>query len=1028
MKEKIFHRAILLLFLQLLITAAIAQSGKITGSVIDAKGNPLPGVSITVKGSVIGTSTDSSGRFSIRVPGPQSILVFSLISYEGREEVAGKRQKMSVVLNEAGNSMNDVVVIGYGTQKKRDLTGAITSISAKQLEERHTTNLGDALQGMAAGVLVTTAPEPGAQPSIQIRGYSTFSSAGNTPLYVIDGILSDNMNWVNPNDVQSIEILKDAASAAIYGSRSANGVIIITTKKGVEGKPRVGVQYLHTSGILAHKLPQANSKEVRLFRNEQGSSGTSTDSLNPSFNADNDYQSILTRLASRDQVDFSVSGANKGMNFYTSVRALDDQGLIYNSYAKTLLFRTNVEFAPSTKFRYFGRMQFGYTTGNVIDEGNTIFQAFQRPANYAVYNPDGSLTGYISGRRNPLTVVLDEVNTNQNYNGSLFNQIDFNFTPNLKLTANAVATYTETRTQNFLPKILSSNVPLTNSGNETFSRTIDWQSQAYFNYTKTFAEDHAVTVMAGASAEASQTNGANEAAVNYVSEQVLTLNSGTIVPSGTTTTATADSRASLFGRATYGYKGKYLFATTIRRDGSSRFGPDNRWGNFLSASAAWRFSDEHFMEWSKGFLDDGKIRGSYGQTGNESIGDYTAQSTYGFGTYYYNGISGIAPSTTLGNPTLQWESTTQQDLGVDLSFFKSRLLVVADVYIKNTTNLLTQSPLPAETGFSNYEVNYGSIRNKGFELSLTGRPVVNKDFDWTITYNLSVQRGVVTELNSGMAAIQGNSADAAGNAAWLIQAGQPLGNFYGWKQLRVYPYDQSNAYNDNWQPLTPVFDKNGVFQGYTFQSKPYTGNVHSLYGKGVKLKGGDVEYYNVNKDSAIDNNDRMILGNAQPKFFFAVMNTIRYHQFSLSFTFNTQWGNKVYNNAAQTLDNYATSNIIPQPYVIDHMWRKQGDITQVPAYLKTSVGDVRMSDRFLEDGSFIRLAYAQLNYTIPPAITRKMFAQSASAYIYGSNLLMWTNYTWYDPEIISTNPLQMGQDNGGYPRRRELGLGLNIFF
>jgi len=1022
-------KRILLLPVVLLLLATVqAQTNKITGFVIDPKGNPLAGVSVAVKGTQSGTLTDSSGRFEIRAHGPGTVLIFSLVSYETKEEAVGKRIKLEVVLNEANSSMNDVVVIGYGTQRKRDLTGAITTISSKQLEERHTSSLGDALQGLAAGVLVTTAAEPGAQPTIQIRGYSTFSSAGNTPLYVIDGILSDNMSWVNPNDVQSVEILKDAASAAIYGSRSANGVIIITTKRGVEGKPRIGVQYLHVSGELAHKLPQANSKEVRLYRNEQGSSGVSTDSLNPSYNADNDYQSVLTRIAARDQVDFSASGASKNTNFYTSIRALDDQGLIYNSYAKSLFFRTNIEFSPSSRFRYFGRMQFGYTTGNVIDEGNTIFQAFQRPPNYALYNPDGSLTGYISGRRNPLTVVLDQVNLNQNYNGSLFNQVDFAIIPELKLTANAVATYTETRNQQFLPKILSSNNPLTNSGSESFSRVIDWQAQSYLNYSRTFGGDHLVTLMAGTSAESSQTNGANESAVNYVNEQVLTLNSGTIVPNGTTTTATADSRASLFGRATYGYKGRYLFATTIRRDGSSRFGPDNRWGDFLSASAAWRFSDEHFMHWSAGFLDDAKFRFSYGQTGNESIGDYTAQTTYNFGNYYYNGISGIAPSTTLGNPTLQWEATTQQDAGLDLSFFRSRLLVVADVYVKKTNNLLTQSPLPAETGFSNYEVNYGSIRNRGFELSIIGRPILRRDFDWSITYNLSVQKGVVTQLNAGLPAIQGNSADAAGNAAWLLQAGQPLGNFYGWRQLRVYPYDLSNAYNAQWQPLTPDFDQAGNFTGYNFQGKAYTGPVHSLYGKGVKLKGGDVEYQNLNGDSVIDNNDRQILGNAQPKFFFAVMNTMRYKKFSLSFTVNTQWGDKVYNNAAQTLDNYATSNIIPQPDVILHMWRHQGDVTQVPAYLKTSVGDIRMSNRFLEDGSFIRLAYAQLNYTFPIQAAHKIFAQAANAYIYGSNLLMWTNYSWYDPELISTNPLQMGQDNGSYPRRRELGIGLNITF
>jgi TonB-dependent starch-binding outer membrane protein SusC len=1021
---------ILFLLLTLFTTALNAQTSRISGTVKDSKEQPLTGVSITVKGTAIGTVTDNTGKFSINVPGPQSILVFTLVSYETKEEVTGKRHQITLVLNEAGNSMNDVIVIGYGSQKKRDLTGSITSISAKQLEERHTTSLGDALQGMAAGVLVTTAPEPGAQPTIRIRGYSTFSTAGNNPLYVIDGILSTDMSWVNPNDVQSVEILKDAASAAIYGSRSANGVILITTKKGVDGKPRIGVQYLHTSGVLAHKLPQANSKEVRLYRNEQGSSGTSTDSLNPSFNADNDYQSLLTRIAERNQVDFSVSGANKGMNFYTSIRALDDQGLILNSYAKTLMFRTNVEFTPSTKFRYVGRMQFGYTTGNVIDEGNTIFQAFQRPSNYEVYYPDGTLTGYLSGRRNPVSVALYQTNLNQTYNGSLFNQIDYNFTPALKMTANAVATYTETRNLQFVPKLLSANNPLTNNGSESYSRTIYWQSQAYLNYMKTFATNHTVTVMAGTSAEQSQTNGANEAAVNYVSEQVLTLNSGTIVPSGTTTTATANSLASFFGRATYSYKGKYIASTTFRRDGSSRFGADNRWGNFLSAAAAWRFSDERFMGWASGFLDDGKLRASYGQTGNESIGDYTAQSTYGFGTYYYNGVSGIAPNTTIGNPSLQWESTTQKDAGIDLSFFRGRFLVVADYYVKTTSNLLNQRALPAETGFNNVQVNIGTVQNKGFELTLTGRPIVKKDFDWTISYNLSIEHGVVLQLNGGQSFVSGNSSDA-GSAGWLIQQGQPLGNFYGWKQTGVYAYDQSNAYDDNWNQLTPNFDKNGSFTGYTYKGQPYTGAVHSLYGRGIKLKGGDAIFANPSKDSVISNNDRMVLGNGQPKFYFAVMNTLRYKQFTLSFTFNSQWGNKIYNNAAQTLDNYSTANVIPQPYVIYNMWKNQGDVTNVPAYptkARGSVGNIRMSNRFLEDGSFIRLAYAQLNYALPLQLSRKIFAQGINAYIYGSNLLMWTNYTWYDPEIITSNPLQIGQDGGNYPRRRELGLGINVFF
>jgi len=1026
------HRSFyLFLLLQfVLVITAFAQSSpiKVTGSVKDARGKALSGVSITVKGTAIGVTSDNSGFYSIMVPGQQSTLVFTLVSFGNKEELVGGRTTLNAVLTEGGNSLEDVVVIGYGTQKKRDVTGSITSVSAKQIEERHPANLTDALQGMATGVLVTTDAEPGSEGSIRIRGYSTFSSAGNNPLYVIDGVLSDNMNGINPNDVQSVEILKDAASAAIYGSRSANGVIIITTKKGLEGKPRINLQYLHTFGQLAHKLPQANSQELRTYRNLQGSSGSSNDSLNPSFNADNDYQALLTRTSQKDQVDFGVSGGAKNMNYYTSARLLNDQGLIINSYAKSLQLRTNLEFSPTTRFKYTTRFQFGYVVGNAVDEGNTIFQAFQRPPNYLVYYPDGSLTGYISGRRNPVSVALYQINKDQKYTGTLFNQIDYQLIPSVKFTTNVAINYGETRGVNFLPKILSSNSPLTNNGSEVYSRTINWQYQAYFNYNKTFGKDHTVTGLVGFSAEKTQSNNASVAGVNYVSEEIITLNAATIVPSGTTTGASGNSLASVFGRVNYSYKGRYIIAGTARRDGSSRFGANNRWGNFLSGSVAWRFSDEKFMAWTRSILNDGKLRLSIGQTGNERIGNYDAQYRYGFGSYFYNTVSGTAQGTSFGNPNLKWESTTQSDVGLDLNFFNNRLTVVADYYIKTTSDLLYSRPLPRETGFNDIRVNVGTVQNKGFEVSVTGRPLITKDFDWSVTTNLSIERGVVKKLNDGQPFITGNTGDA-GNAAWLIREGAKLGDFYGWKALRVYPYDQSNAYNDNWQPLTPIFDANGVFTGYTDGGKPYTGTVHSLYGKGQKLKGGDVEFANLTKDSIIDDQDRMVLGNAQPDFYFSIMNTLRYKQFTLSFTFNSQWGNKIYNNAAQTLDNYNTSNIIPQPYVIQHAWRNQGDITNIPnVKAKTSTGNFRTNDHFLEDGSFIRLAYLQLNYTLKPAWAAKVFTQGINAYIYTSNLFTWTNYTWYDPEFTSSDPLQMGQDGGKYPRRREVGLGINVNF
>ena len=1011
-----------------------AQSYKVSGIVKDANGAGINGASVNVKGSSIGTITDSAGRYSLNVPGPNATLIFSSVGIGNIERSVQSKRTINVTLAATASSLDEVVVVGYGTQKKRDITGAITSVSAKQIQERQAVTLEDALQGQAAGLFViNNAGEPGATGTIQIRGGSTFSSAGNAPLYVIDGVVGANPDNINPTDIQSIDVLKDAASGAIYGSRAANGVIIITTKRGIEGKPQIVANYLHNFGILAHKLRQANATEVRLYRNEQsanlnGTSGGSTDSLNPGFNADNDYQNELTRLAQKDQYDLSVSGASKTLNYYNSVRFVNDRGLILNSWAKLLQLRSNIDFQASKRFKFSTRITFGYSNRNNINEGNTINQTFQRPTNFALYLPDGSLTGYVSGRRNPLSVALYEVNLENAYSATIFQQIDYELLPSLKFTTNIAADYSEGKNVNFEPKILSSNNPLQNNGSEAWNRSIGWQYQAFFNYNKTIAKNHSVIGLIGFSAERTQRNNSLISGSDYVSEQIITLNSaGVIVPAKTNTGASANSLASLFGRLGYSYKGRYTFNGTFRRDGSSRFGKDNIWGNFYSGAVAWRFSDEKFMDWAHSILTDGKFRISYGETGNESIGNYDAIQRYGFGSNFYNGSSGIATGSAFGNPTLSWENNVQKDIGLDLTFLGGKINVTTDYYIKTTTDLLYNQPLAVETGFNTVRVNLGSFETKGFEFSASATPVRTKNFEWNIIGNVSLERGIIKKLPGGTF-IAGNSS-SGGNAGWLIQEGGKLGDFYGWKALGVYAYDQSNAYDDNWNRLTPNFDASGNFTGYTMDGKTYTGAVHSLYNTGVKLRGGDIIFDNVTKDSVIDDNDRQTLGNAQPDFYGAIINTIKFKQFSISFTFNTTWGNKIYNNAAQALDNYGTTHIIPQPYVIYHAWRKQGDITDVPeVQRKNTTGNMRMNSRFLEDGSFIRLSYVRLSYMFKPGLTNKVFAQGISAYIYGSNLLTWTNYSWFDPEFSSSDPLQIGQDGGRYPRRREIGLGLNVNF
>ncbi|WP_165958239.1 SusC/RagA family TonB-linked outer membrane protein [Segetibacter sp. 3557_3] len=1000
-----------------------------SGTIKDASGNNVGAVSVNVKGSNAGTTTDSSGRYTISVPGPTTTLVFSSVGFGSQEQIVGSRRTINVTLSTTASSLDEVVVVGYGTQRKRDVTGAITSVSAKQIEERQAVNLQDALQGQAAGLLVINdAGEPGAEGSITIRGGSTFSSAGNSPLYVIDGVVGASATNLNPNDIQSIDVLKDAASSAIYGSRAANGVIIITTKRGQEGKPRIDGRYLHTFGWLAHKLRQANATEVRMFRQLQGSSGGSTDSLNPGFNVDNDYQEALTQLAQKDQYDLSISGGAKNLSYYNSIRFVNDKGLIINSWGKQASIRTNIDFQPSARFKWSNRFQFGYRKRNNINEGNTINQTFQRPTNYRLYLPDGSLAGYISGRRNPLAIALLDINNEEDYTGSLFSQVEYTLSKSLKFTGNAGLDYGESRDVTFTPKFNNSD-GITNSGSEGFSRAVGWQVQTFLNYSKTFNQDHRLSALLGFSAERDQSNSSTIAGRNYVNEQVLTLNSAReIITTSTRTSGGANTLASVFERLEYSYKGRYSVNGVIRHDGSSRFGKDKQWGLFPSAAFAWRFSDEKFMAFASSILSDAKLRISYGQTGNESIGNYEARQRYGFGSYYYNGVSGIAYGNTLGNEDLSWESNIQSNIGLDLTFLKGRITVNADYYVKTTKDLLYNRPLPRETGFNDIRVNLGSFETKGFEFAVNATPIRKKDYDWNIIANTTVYRGTVKQLYNGESFIAGNTSDG-GNAGWLIEQGSPLGNFYGWKALDVYAYNESNAYDENWQKLTPNFDAAGAFTGYTIDGKPYTGKVNSLYGKGAKLRAGDVEFVNYTKDSVIDDKDRTILGNAQPSFYAAIINTFRYKQLSLSFTLNTMWGNKIYNNAARALDDYGTSNIIPRPQTIYDMWRKPGDITAVPPYTsRNDRGSMRMNDRWLEDGSFLRLAYLRLTYGLKPKLAKKLFMQGLNAYIYGSNLVTWTNYSWFDPEFSSNDPLQIGQDGGRYPRRREVGLGLNVNF
>ncbi|WP_333802022.1 TonB-dependent receptor [Sphingobacterium multivorum] len=1003
------------------------QNIRLSGKVTNKKGEALQGVTVRIKGKSQGTSTDATGKYQLDVA-PSSAVVFRQVGMKEQERTVGNQRQLDVTLEDSDNALDEIVVTGYGgVAKKRDLTGAISSVNAKKIEERQPINLFDALQGQAAGVLIVNdgGGAPGATGSIQVRGTSTLNG-GNGPLYLVDGVINPDGATINPTDIENIEVLKDAASASIYGSRAANGVILITTKRGSEGRPMVNVNYNHLFGRLAHYIPVSNSAEVRAFRYIQGLN-TNTDSINPSFNSDNDLQRLLLgNLAQKKEIKMSVSGGQKNLRYYSSLNYLDDKSIILNSYAKRLQSRINVEYQFSSKLRYSNNISFSWQKGNTIPIGNTIRVVMDRPAYSLIYYPDGSLTSYIGSKRNPVANALFEKNIDETYSGQLNNQLDYQIRDDLKFTTLFNVRLDNLQNTQFSPRFLSANKDQ-NSGTNEFNKTFTWEFQSYLNYNKTFAQDHNVTALLGFSSDRRRYDRFHSEYMNSVNEEVLVTFPDYLTPSKTYTTATANASASVFSRIGYNYKGRYLVQGSYRRDGSSRFGAANKWGNFLSASAAWRFSDENFMKWAKPALVDAKLRYSIGQLGNDKVGDYESYTKVAFGGSY-NGVGGAALTSTFGNNRIKWETTTQNNVGLDLTFLNGRLGFTADYYVKTTTDLLYPRELAKETGYAKVNVNLGTIRNRGMEFVISGKPIVTPDFSWEVNGNISFERGKIVKLADGIPFFPGNK--------WYAEEGGRIGNFYGWRHLGVYSWDESNAYNDNWEKLTLVLDDQGkpMYRDgkavYTFNGSDYQGTVHQLYAPDGKLKGGDAEWLNNKKDSLINDEDRMILGNATPNFYFGFMQTFRYKRFTLNVLFNGSFGGEVYNALLQR-QNYPSNTGAGSPDMVYNVWRKPGDVAKYPNYVeRNNRGNLKTNQNslYIEDATFVRLSSARLAYTFDPQLINRLKMKGLTAFVYGSNLLTWTNYRGYDPEFSTNNPLTPGEDDGRYPRRREFGFGVNINF
>jgi len=958
------------------ILTSYAQSVSVSGTVKDETGLTLPGVSVRIKNSTTGTAVDANGNYSISAPA-NATLVFSFIGFQTQEVAVDNQQSINVTLVEDNTTLNDVVVIGYGSQAKKDITTAVTTISASEIQNQPVTSPLQAIQGKAAGVQITSqSGKPGSDVAVSIRG-NTSITASNSPLYVIDGITSRDASFLNPNDIESMTILKDASAAAIYGSSGANGVILITTKKGAGGKPKIAFNAFTGISNLWQKQDVLNRNQYIDLMSELGF--TDLESLG----AENtDWQDRTFGTGVQQNYQASVSGAtNSGGNYYVSAGYLQDKGVV----APSKLNRYTASFNGSQKATDWLRLtaSAAITRSNSIDvsdnasvaRGGTILSALTTPPTIGVFKEDGIT--YTSnpnkgGWENPIAnaFAADNSTRNTRFLGAFSAEVDF--TQDLSFKSSISINQSKNDYDYWLDPF-STTYGRQEQGIARTNHTDDkvWLNENLLNYDKKFG-DHAFTATAGMTLQESDWKYRNTEVTRFVGESGELLNEGTSI-APTLPQQAQWSKRSYLARVTYNYLGKYLISSNFRADGSSRFAPDKRYGYFPSVSAGWRISGEGFMA-NATQIDDLKLRASWGQVGNdEGIGDYAYMALYNLTT------QGSYSFAQLANPDLTWEKTTQSNLGLDLTMFDGRISFTADAYVKKTDNLLVNVQLPPSSGFDSQALNVGSMENKGFEFLVSSRNIEHDKFSWSSDINLSINKNKVTSLGASTQSLDFGDIYER-DAVIKIEAGRPLGSFFGY-----------------------------VFEG-------------------VNPATGDAIYKDLNDDGEITADDRTYIGSAQPKFTYGFNNTFNYGNWGLSVFFQGVQGNDMFN--ASRIDLESMSDAKNQSAAVLGRWKKEGDITTIPRALLDGTDNSLTSSRFVENGSYLRLKTATVSYNFGNVTLGKLNLSKLMVYATGYNLLTFTNYSGLDPEVnqYDANGPSMGVDYGTFPQSRTFMLGINVGF
>lgn len=971
---------------------------EIKGRVTDAKGAPLPGVSIRLKNTTIGTTTNIDGNYTITIPEPGT-LVFSYLGFVEQEIASGSRTAINVTMEEDQQALNEVIVVGYGTQNKKDVSSAIGSLSVanKKLADLPITSPEQLLQGRVGGVNITQdSGTPGGRTTVRIRGASSITG-GNDPLYVIDGIPVNTGNYagaaagsmpqnplsnISPNDIESIDILKDASAAAIYGSRASNGVIVITTKRGKEDQTKISYNAYAGYQEVAKRIPLLGGPEWGELINEANTNvGRPAPIANPSALTTTDWQEEIFRRAPIHNNEVSLSGGTQKTRYFLSGSYLGQTGVVIGSGFNRGNFRFNFDQTINERLKAGINVSLNRSKTDRVSQGDRdgiVAVAIVKSPAVPARNADGSLNPddpYIANIDNPL-IIAEQVTNDAFNNRALGNAfVEFKILDGLNLRSSIGLDYLSLEEVYFVPpnKMTVLGRATNGSGTNSMTQDIGWINENTLNYSKNLSEKHRFNVLLGYSNQESKFSRTIASATNFALEAIQTLGSASIKNS--TSTGSSWGLTSYFSRLNYSFSDKLNLAASFRVDGSSRFSENNKYGSFPSVSAAYRLGQEKFIK-DLSWIEDVKIRASWGQTGNQEIGNFTSRGLFS-GGFNYIGLSGLS-QTQLANPDLSWESTEQTNIGLDLSFFKGRLNFTADVYKKNTSGLLLAVSLPRSSGFVSSLQNVGNVENKGIELSLNTVNINKTDLKWNTDFNISFNKNKVTNLPGGQIPLGFNG------YASIVKEGYPLGTFYGWKIIRVNPQT------------------------------------------------GDYDFVDINGDKNIPltstTEDNQVLGSAQPKFTGGFTNSVQYKNFDASVFLHFVYGNKIFNQAEYSygrLHTWFNSSTLARK-----RWRKPGDIATLHrAAWADPNRNGSVSDRVLQDGSFLRVKNISLGYNLKNDMLRKAGIQSIRIYGAGQNIFTWTKYRGYDPEVNAYgNDTNFGFDLSSYPQARSFSLGLNATF